>query len=400
MLENLRFFETSRTEYPVEYIQLDDGYQSALGDWLECNEHFPNGLKFLAEKIISAGFKPALWLAPFMVEEHSNLYAKHPDWMIKDKNGRALWPVKWRGARVAVLDCSIPAVQDWLRMVFGTLASWGYEYVKLDFIMYECAVKDGVYADPKVTRAQACRKGLQAIRDGLGDHRFILGATMPLGPAVGIVNGERIGADIVPYWKPVQSHLPKEAPCMLNAARNIICRRYMHGKLWINDPDVHIARIDNNKLTYNEVVLWTSVLWISGGMVFLGDRMLSLDPERAKLSRLLLNLLDAFYVKPLDFFEREYPSIWRGKGKENGEVFIGFFNFEDSTRNFNISFDRAEIQPGKITGIWDFWADKPFMSSDRNSIAASVAPHSCKLLRFQSDSLNIRIKNEVKAEVD
>ena len=38
ILENARYLAAHRDEYPLEYLQLDDGYQSALGDWLICNE--------------------------------------------------------------------------------------------------------------------------------------------------------------------------------------------------------------------------------------------------------------------------------------------------------------------------------------------------------------------------
>ena len=99
MLENVKFLKGRRAEYPLEYIQLDDGYQSALGDWLVCNEKFPHGLKFLGDEIRAAGFKPAIWLAPFMVEERSKLYAAHPDWMLRDKDGQTVWPTEWRGSR-------------------------------------------------------------------------------------------------------------------------------------------------------------------------------------------------------------------------------------------------------------------------------------------------------------
>ena len=51
ILENAAYLNKHRDEYPLEYLQLDDGYQSALGDWLLCNEKFPHGLEFLASEI-------------------------------------------------------------------------------------------------------------------------------------------------------------------------------------------------------------------------------------------------------------------------------------------------------------------------------------------------------------
>jgi alpha-galactosidase len=145
------------------------------------------------------------------------------------------------------------------------------------------------------------RRGLLAIRKAMGE-RFILGCTAPLGQAVGIMNGELIGVDITPYWQPERKFY-KEAPTVPNVCRNIINRSYMNGRLWISDPDTHIARNDNNKLTESEVLLWTFAIYLTGGMILLSDRFSSLTPERMKLSQLLLAEPGIPDVRPLDFFE-------------------------------------------------------------------------------------------------
>ena len=122
--ENLRLIRERRAELPLEYVQIDDGFQRALGDWLEPSPSFPNGPEALARDIRAAGCKPGLWLAPFMVEERSHLYAAHPDWMVRTPAGETAWTTEWRGSRVAVLDCTRPEAQAWLRSLFATLAAW------------------------------------------------------------------------------------------------------------------------------------------------------------------------------------------------------------------------------------------------------------------------------------
>jgi len=190
--ENAAYLQAHRDEFPVEYLQLDDGYQSALGDWLTPNDKFPDGLQTLATKVSACGLKPGIWLAPFMVEERSRLFAEHPDWMVHDEKGNVVWTTVWRGSRVAVLDGTHPQAQEYLTHVFSTLRQWGFHYVKIDFLVYACQGKGGCYHDRTATRAQALRRGVEAIRKGMGDG-FILGCTTPLGPVVGLVNGERIG---------------------------------------------------------------------------------------------------------------------------------------------------------------------------------------------------------------
>lgn len=71
-------------------IQLDDGYQAHMGDWLSCTEGFAGGGKELCLRIREAGFEPAIWVAPFIAEESSEVFQSHPDWFVKDEAGAPL----------------------------------------------------------------------------------------------------------------------------------------------------------------------------------------------------------------------------------------------------------------------------------------------------------------------
>ncbi len=77
-------------EMGIELFVLDDGWfgkreddQSGLGDWYVTNyEKLPGGISGLAEKITKMGMKFGLWFEPEMVNRDSNLYRKHPDWIL------------------------------------------------------------------------------------------------------------------------------------------------------------------------------------------------------------------------------------------------------------------------------------------------------------------------------
>lgn len=378
ILENARYLAAHRDEYPLEYLQLDDGYQSALGDWLICNEKFPHGLAYLAGEIRKAGFKPAIWFGPFMVETKSELFRRHPDWMIQDENGNPCLAFEWRGkSPVAVLDGTNPAVQEHFRTLFAEVRRMGFEYVKLDFMMLASSVRNGVLFDRKATRAQALRRGLAAIREGFGDDGFILGCTIPLGPAVGLVDGERIATDITPYWKPDRKYYA-EAPTVPNVCRNIINRCYMNHRLWISDPDTHIARIDNNKLTQNEVELWSCAVRLAGGMLLLSDRFETLAPERARFSRWLLSDPDAYETRPLDFFEHTTPTIWFGTHRRTGERVLGFFNFEDVPQILSVDLGKLSDTPVKLVDV----LDGEVLGEFSGVFTINVLEHSCRLLRL------------------
>ncbi|MBN2643631.1 MAG: hypothetical protein JXR78_18415, partial [Victivallales bacterium] len=204
--------------------------------------------------------------------------------------------------------------------------------------------------------------------------------TTPLGQVVGLVNGERIGTDITPYWQPDRK-IYKEAPTVPNVCRNVINRCYMNGRLWISDPDTHIARIDNNKLTKNEVELWTYALYLAGGMMLLSDRFETLTPERAELSKLLLSEPSIPDTRPLDVFDREFPAIWLRRDRDTGRLLAGLFNFEDEDRDLILEFNR--IQSGAKFTIKDFISKETLEETD-NKLLITVAPHSCRIFELTS----------------
>lgn len=76
-------------EVGIELFVMDDGWflnrdddTKALGDWDVDKSKLPNGLKGLAKKINDLGLEFGIWVEPEMVNENSNLYKKHPEWVI------------------------------------------------------------------------------------------------------------------------------------------------------------------------------------------------------------------------------------------------------------------------------------------------------------------------------
>ena len=65
---NLETLAKARDRLTVRYVQLDDGYQAKVGDWLSVNWKFPAGLKDLAQRIRKDGIVPGIWTAPFIVQ--------------------------------------------------------------------------------------------------------------------------------------------------------------------------------------------------------------------------------------------------------------------------------------------------------------------------------------------
>jgi alpha-galactosidase len=288
---NIKALEAMRSEFPIDVIQLDDGFQSALGDWDSTNEKFASGLKKIGGEIRAAGFKAGIWTAPFLAARDSRLMVEHPDWFImRDETGenqpvRAGHNPNWTASEdkfAYALDASNPAFLAHLRYLFAKLTrDFGYSYLKLDFLY--AAAAPGRRHDPSLTRGEALRRGLEGIRAGAGDDAFILGCGCPLGPAVGIVDGMRIGPDVSPSWGSTASGAGD--PSTVYALDAIIARSFMHRRLWLNDPDCLMLRARETRLTADERAALAATIVASGGMLLISDDMSLLDAEAGKRFR-------------------------------------------------------------------------------------------------------------------
>jgi alpha-galactosidase len=103
----------------VDMFLLDDGWfgnkhprsgsTSGLGDWQATKSKLPNGIGFLMEEAQKMGKKFGIWIEPEMVNPKSELYEKHPDWVLKLPNRAENY---YRTQ--LVLDLCNPLVQDFV----------------------------------------------------------------------------------------------------------------------------------------------------------------------------------------------------------------------------------------------------------------------------------------------
>ena len=272
-------------------MQLDDGYQPAVGDWLETNSKFPSGLEILARKIREKGFLAGLWTAPFFASGKSKLFREHPEYFLLNKQKKKVFcgvnPL-WL-TRLYALDLTNPEVESWLHRTFKALAHKGFDYFKVDFLF--AGLRTGLFSDPARSPVEAYRNGLRIIREAIGERRFLLGCGAPLGPSVGLVDGMRISADVKEVWdSPVQRFLGDGCgyPSVRLSIVNNITRSFMHGAWWMNDPDCLLVRSRNTKLTQAETETLVTVLGMTGGLLFLSDNLRKLTGERLETAKAVL----------------------------------------------------------------------------------------------------------------
>jgi alpha-galactosidase len=284
LLRNLEALAKARHEIPIDLVQLDDGYQRAVGDWLETNEKFPRGLGPVAAAIRDAGFRAGLWTAPFCVVRESRLFASRPEWLLRrgaDLHRGLIHPEWTKQTFVHALDPSRDDVREHLERTHREIGALGFSYQKLDFL-YVVAMQADAH-DPALPRAARLRAGLEAIRAGAGEDAFLLGCGCPLGPAIGVVDGMRIGPDVAPWWHPEPAvaipGIEATLPATRSGIRSIYARAYMHRRYWLNDPDCLMARSRETKLSVDEARSLGAAIAATGGMVLFSDDFGALAPE-------------------------------------------------------------------------------------------------------------------------
>ncbi|MCC7358670.1 MAG: alpha-galactosidase [Anaerolineales bacterium] len=365
VLANLRSIAAARETLPLDFVQIDDGFQTQVGDWFETKPTFGHGLRWLAAEIRAQGHAPGLWLAPYMVRSDARLLRDHPDWFLRQSDGRRAnagfnW-FRWCYG----LDPTHPAVREHVRRLISTaVQAWGFPYLKLDFL-YAAALPAQRY-DPTLTRAQAMRLALTDLREAAGEGTFLLGCGCPLGSAVGLVDGMRVSTDVAPDWDP-QLFTPRLAPLLYremdfvgvrNALRNTLNRAPLHGRWWLNDPDCLIVRDTETRLTEAEVRSLATVIGLSGGMFLVSDDMQRLPPERRRYVTALLPVLGQSAAAP-GWLDDQMPEVFvlrrAGVGDLPGWTVAGLFNWTGDARQSALDLRALMLDPAQDYWVSEFW---------------------------------------------
>ena len=115
--------------FGVKYPRLTDN--CALGDWQVDRNKLPNGIGWLVEQAHKHGIRFGIWIEPEMTNTTSELYEKHPDWVLKAPEREV---VTGRGGTQLVLDLANPEVQDFIFKVVDDLMT---ENPEIDYIKWD-----------------------------------------------------------------------------------------------------------------------------------------------------------------------------------------------------------------------------------------------------------------------
>ncbi len=127
----------------AERFVLDDGWfgrrdddTTSLGDWQIDPRKHPHGFQPLIDRVQDLGMRFGLWFEPEMINEDSDLYRAHPDWVLGPAD-------QIRGRNQLHLDMTRTDVRDHL-------------FARLDAILRDCDIDYVKWDHNRLTALPRC----------------------------------------------------------------------------------------------------------------------------------------------------------------------------------------------------------------------------------------------------
>ena len=372
----------------VKRIIVDDGWQYCYGEW-EANHYFPNGMKYLADKLTELGFEPGLWFAPTIVEPHSPIAQLDYDMLAQSEGGQPCFAYECMGRKGFLLDPTQEKVDKHLKKVFKRYADMGYKYFKLDFMGQ--TMKARKFADNMIPHSEIARLIVKSVYEAVGDRATVLGCNYQFKGGTDFVDTVRIGSDIHARWKSIKDNTV-----------SVAARFWSNKRLWLNDPDFALCRgfdtsnekeinrlqpafvgvnpenTDPKAGIYNmvdvkrpQLEILLSIVLASGGAVNLSDEMYMLNESGLDLARRTVSAETGETAIPLDLFKSDIPAYWLQKIGEKHRVLL--INWNDTPSEMSFDLNQHNIHGNKAV---NFWNDETVKIS-KGKINTILEPRSC-----------------------
>ncbi len=299
-----------------DLFQIDDGFETHVGDWLFPDEKkFPTGLLPLVERIHQKGLKAGIWLAPFVAEKDSRLFKEHPEFLYMEERKPVFAGCNW--SHQAVLDFRKDCVKEYIRSVLMKyMNEFQFDFFKLDFLYAITLIKDRTR-----TRSQLMEEAMEFLRVVLKD-RLILGCGVPLVNAFGNVDYCRIGPDVSLRFDDVfyMRFMHRERISTKVTILNTIYRSHLDGFVFLNDPDVYLLRDDNIHLNKRQKEAILFINHLCGSLFFTSDDVSSYDEEKKRLLKEARKLEEARLIS-IETEKRYVRLIFLLEGKEHKMIY-------------------------------------------------------------------------------
>ncbi len=373
--ENVEVLKKMPFANEIDYIVIDDGWQAGWGDWRE-NEKFSCGLKTVADNIKNAGFIPGIWMAPLCVMKDSHWLSEHPEWFCRTEDGELLLDMG-----LHYMDPTHPDAEKFILDNYRYQYEVGYRLFKMDYISPLLKVKR--FYDGKSTPYGVLARLVERVKEATGSDAVVLGCSLPLECGADIAPAMRISVDIHNHF----SHV-------VWIGQSLVWSWMYNLKNTRIDPDFLVVRGEEtadepliweggkrndfvapprhkqtdkdrwkshwrhgDQFNALEAETWANLVAISGGNIFLSDRMSVLNEKGIAIINNAFALAGDS-VRPVYLKDDvRLPSVWKG---DRGILLI---NWDEIPKTVSVSGIEGELD-----------AHKEYTLED-GSLIVSLLPH-------------------------
>lgn len=366
--ENLKKFGADTVWIDWEWYHSDysgkreDGVNAFTPD----PEKYPNGLKYVADKIKEMGLVPALWIG-YTNDPSLPEYAKdNPEIILVDENS-------WCGTYY--YDFSHPKyLNEFLPRALKKVIDWGYKVIKYDTLPNALGVHEAHHMDmydPDLTTRDAYRLMVEKTRECLGEDCYMLscaGTHETVLWAADMFDAARVGNDIFEWEEFIKEGVMR------------VMEYYpLHNIVLYNDPDNVILREKYN--TYNQAASRIYFVTMLGLPLTFGDVFSEVPAERLELIKRCLPVMD---VHPMDIKNHTHDdrvltiNLSIDKPYEQYNV-VDIFNMQQEKAEYQLDFSGDLYLDKGCYHVYDY-TNQEYLGFSDTKIMLSLEPCESRII--------------------
>jgi len=364
------------------YINLDDGWTQGFdehGRSLGDRRKFPGGIAALADYVHAKGLKLGVYLTPGLRSEawQANGTVAGTDIHLQDIADSAVagnTQSKTPGKSYH-LDFTKPGSREYVQSQADLLASWGVDYVKMDFVGPGGGNRKADTRDDIKVWQAALKKTGRPIWLELSNSLSIENIQVWRANT----NGWRIEGDVENYGK--DGKLTRWAKVAVRFTDAPKWATFAGPGGWNDLDSIEIGNGDADGITVDErrsvMTLWA----ISCSPLILGADLTKLDDgDLAILSNPEVLAVDQAGLVATPLSQKSPQQVWRAKNPD-GSFTVALFNLGADSAEVEVQW--SELGLALPSSVHDMWTHQELPPPFASGYTAMLPSHGCQLLRVQ-----------------